>query len=905
MNVAQLLPRREPAPTAPSEPAPARRAEPPRAAKFLLPVWGHAYVQQFLDTGLPTLLAPGNVPAVAAALPCDFIIMTSRNDVAAIRAHPAYQRLAQVCRTEIRPIDHLITGSNVSTTITLAYTEEVRASGAGMVDICFFFLVSDYIVADGAFASVLARIMRGASGVLAGNFQIVAEDALPWLRDRLGRSPDMLALTSRELMGWAMAHPHPATVANIVNYPVTHNDHTNRLFWRVDGSTLIGRFFLMHMIAVRPEVSEFLIASSCDYSFIPEMCPSGNVEIITDSDEYAVIETQPRRHEGAFLRPGPLQPRTLARTLSEWTTARHRANAGHPVFFHAGELPAGTGGALAEFETFMARVLRRLPPRPRPHRWHPYWLGAIAAFKDAIGRRLSLEEWLAVLGFYPEGRRGRLVEWLARQKRRAMFAQPPRVRPWHPQWPDQRSVLKALQPFLVDRNHRLLLISTNPTVYTASLSDGGERVVRYRTGVFLTARPDVHAPLAGHFDTCLIELEESELECAGGLIDHVTPLVCDGGVVLVSVRPSWNRPAAHLVDGIVDHAPKFLRPDARSLQAKFIPANPLRRATLRSVVRLARLMRDRPVVGLPTALLVGPALGAASLVAGLADGRSHAAPRPRTKYSSALFTLRVARGTQTLDAQQYAPDPKVRRAAAARIYAAAPSDTPVAAEGGTREPQYNRCLEIDAAHGRTPLGLMTNQVWHDDPRRLTFLLARYKFVAKMLAGRDSVAEVGCGDAFGTRIVLQAVERVTAYDFDPVFIADIRRRFSERWPIEAHVHDALAGPLPARYDAVYSLDVLEHIPRPDEQTFISNLAASLNEAGTLVIGTPSLESQAHASPPSKAGHVNCKSGDELKALLERTFHNVFLFSMNDEVVHTGFAPMAHYLFVVCTGRRGSP
>ena len=29
-----------------------------------------------------------------------------------------------------------------------------------------------------------------------------------------------------------------------------------------------------------------------------------------------------------------------------------------------------------------------------------------------------------------------------------------------------------------------------------------------------------------------------------------------------------------------------------------------------------------------------------------------------------------------------------------------------------------------------------------------------------------------------------------------------------------------------------------------------------------------------------------------------FRNVFIFSMNDEVVHTGFYPMAHYLFALC-------
>jgi hypothetical protein len=70
----------------------------------------------------------------------------------------------------------------------------------------------------------------------------------------------------------------------------------------------------------------------------------------------------------------------------------------------------------------------------------------------------------------------------------------------------------------------------------------------------------------------------------------------------------------------------------------------------------------------------------------------------------------------------------------------------------------------------------------------------------------------------------------------------------------------------------------------------------------VIGSPSLQSQVYASEGSKAGHVNCKDGREFRKVMERYFENVFLFSMNDEVVHTGFAPMAHYLFALCVGPR---
>ena len=91
----------------------------------------------------------------------------------------------------------------------------------------------------------------------------------------------------------------------------------------------------------------------------------------------------------------------------------------------------------------------------------------------------------------------------------------------------------------------------------------------------------------------------------------------------------------------------------------------------------------------------------------------------------------------------------------------------------TREPQYERCLEVSERSGRTRLGLMSNQVWHDDPRRLAFVLSRYKFVSKMLSGMNRVLEIGCADAFATRIVLQEVGSITAVDFDPVFVEDVK------------------------------------------------------------------------------------------------------------------------------------
>jgi 2-polyprenyl-3-methyl-5-hydroxy-6-metoxy-1,4-benzoquinol methylase len=230
------------------------------------------------------------------------------------------------------------------------------------------------------------------------------------------------------------------------------------------------------------------------------------------------------------------------------------------------------------------------------------------------------------------------------------------------------------------------------------------------------------------------------------------------------------------------------------------------------------------------------------------------------------------------------------------------ADAPNTDAPKTMESQYSLLFDVKEKHGISSLGLMVNESWNQDPKRTLFTLARYKFVARMLQGRGHVLEVGCADAFGTRIVQQAVRKVSATDFDPLFIADVKERMNPHWPLDAFVHDMLAGPVPGSFDAVYALDVLEHIEERDEDRFIANSIASLTPTGVAIFGMPSLESQAHASPQSKEGHVNCKSGEAFKRVLERYFNTVFMFSMNDEVVHTGFYPMAHYLLGVACHRR---
>jgi 2-polyprenyl-3-methyl-5-hydroxy-6-metoxy-1,4-benzoquinol methylase len=223
------------------------------------------------------------------------------------------------------------------------------------------------------------------------------------------------------------------------------------------------------------------------------------------------------------------------------------------------------------------------------------------------------------------------------------------------------------------------------------------------------------------------------------------------------------------------------------------------------------------------------------------------------------------------------------------------------AKTGRGEAQYREAIELMKKRPER-MGLMSGWSWHDDPKRLVFLLSRYKFVAKMLAGCEHVLEVGCGDGFGTRIVVQAVGRLTAVDFDAEFIDSAKEIMSERWSFTCLVHDVLDKPVAGEFDAVFSLDVLEHILPEHEDRFLTNMIGSLKPNGVMIIGSPSVQSQIHASAHSRIGHVNCKDQHELQRLMQRYFEQVFVFSMNDEVVHTGFHALSHYNFCLCCGKK---
>ncbi|MBF0553132.1 MAG: class I SAM-dependent methyltransferase [Nitrospirae bacterium] len=201
------------------------------------------------------------------------------------------------------------------------------------------------------------------------------------------------------------------------------------------------------------------------------------------------------------------------------------------------------------------------------------------------------------------------------------------------------------------------------------------------------------------------------------------------------------------------------------------------------------------------------------------------------------------------------------------------------------------------------LGDLYSYIVRATPRHLLFTLSRYKFITRLLCNDEpkKVLELGCGEGLSTVLIAEDGHEITAVDFDERAISYANEHIKKAG-IEFKCDD-FTGKLYGSFDAVVSLDVIEHINEDREDEFMATICSNLQPHGFTVIGTPNITASAYASENSKIGHINLYSAQRLTSLVRKYFWNVFIFGMNDEVVHTGFYPMCHYLFAVGCGKKG--
>jgi hypothetical protein len=347
--------------------------------KFLTVVWGEKYIKNFCELSLPSFMAPGNLPALAQASKLEVLIMSQSKDFHAFEKYPAFRNMNSQIKIRFVPIDDLIPGNIYGVTLTLAYARPILALGKKMLDYHFVFMNADFILADGSLRTLGRQLSSGVEVVLAPSLRVTAERTETLIRKKVRNDQSVLQIQPREFLRLTMPHLHPTTLAKVINFGDYHTIHPNQLFWKVDGHTLLAKYFLIFMLAIKPQRVVRKINSWCDYGFVPEFCPQSALKVLGDSDEFLMIETQEKQKEKELLRHGPLNPGGIKESLGQWLTLGHFKNFQHRIVYHAKDLPQTISKAQENFEKYIQKI-SFTNMRFKNHKNHYYWKSGLACW---------------------------------------------------------------------------------------------------------------------------------------------------------------------------------------------------------------------------------------------------------------------------------------------------------------------------------------------------------------------------------------------------------------------------------------------------------------------------------------------------------------------------------------------
>jgi hypothetical protein len=343
-----------------------------RRVRLVTFAWGEAYVGELLEFALPALLAPGNLPALAAKFRCELVFLTERRLFARVEAHPSFRRVREICEARLVEIDDLLVAPLYGLSLTYASYRAFEDLGEEVTQTALLYFNSDWILADGSYRSLIPHIEAGARLVVAPSYCVVSERALPPIRARLAEGQGVLSMAHREMAGLAIRYRHNTIRGKTVNQRVFHMNVMDQLYWRADERTLLCHQMPIAVVCISPERFVPKPEAFWDYGVVSELCPTSTPVVLGDSDEFLMIELRSEETYAEGLRIGWPDLPSVGRHLATFVTKDHLDYGRFQLCLHSGDLPPGLDEPRAKLRQALEEVYAQIPA-PQDHRGHPFW----------------------------------------------------------------------------------------------------------------------------------------------------------------------------------------------------------------------------------------------------------------------------------------------------------------------------------------------------------------------------------------------------------------------------------------------------------------------------------------------------------------------------------------------------
>lgn len=276
---------------------------------FLLSYWGDEFREHLCRLALPSLLAPGNIPAITRKSAARFLIATTAQDWAKLKSEPIFAALAKEIAFEFLP--------NEATQPPVHKYIRMSRGHAMLADRCFsdkaiaINVNPDSIYPDGSVAEAHQLAIAGADVVLcaAVRFEMEGVEAELIARGSLRRG-HVLQLPVRDAVEIGLRHLHPETLASnwtAANFGALAIEHEDKFFltccyWEVPGEnglliiTHNWAPFLVNYGILRTHNKNALDGRNLDGPYIFENFPQYTkaIHVVTDSDSLFLLGLTPR-----------------------------------------------------------------------------------------------------------------------------------------------------------------------------------------------------------------------------------------------------------------------------------------------------------------------------------------------------------------------------------------------------------------------------------------------------------------------------------------------------------------------------------------------------------------------------------------------------------------------------------
>lgn len=231
---------------------------------------------------LPTLLAPGNLPALANRFDVRYRISTTHVDKARIQALPIFSRLATTATVDIvvdtdeerpDPIHHVNWYHKA--------VQAARDAGA----LCAF-VPPDVAWSDGTFGHMGSAMTAGKLGTAMPYMRVISETCIPHMMAMAKAADGSLPIRPGELVRLGVYHMHPLTAAAMAGG--RHGRPSLEMLWRVPDEGLALRHIVRELFSFDPNRLKLTHLWYAAGNVSP-----GDIQVVTDSDHMFMLSFAP------------------------------------------------------------------------------------------------------------------------------------------------------------------------------------------------------------------------------------------------------------------------------------------------------------------------------------------------------------------------------------------------------------------------------------------------------------------------------------------------------------------------------------------------------------------------------------------------------------------------------------